>query len=65
MTRTVPIDLLAFVRARGIDELEALMYLRDANVISDHCTELKDVANADCPAAFTWLKWMAWRRIER
>lgn len=62
---TQAIDLWAFCKARGIDEHNALMYLRDANAISDNCIGLKDVANADAPAALNWLKWMAWRKLDR
>lgn len=57
MTEINPtIELLVRCRQLELTDQEALQMLRDGNVISDHCTQLKDIAFADIPKCMAYLE---------
>jgi len=49
-------QLLAELKRLDLTEAEALTLLSDANVISDHCVRIWDIAQPDLDRAIQWFK---------
>lgn len=48
-------SLEKYLSGRGLDEIQSMNALQDADIVSDNCVLAQDVAECDCTAAIAFL----------